>query len=88
MIWKEFKDLLIFKKNKSLEVNNGNKSECMKKKVKIIQKWWIYYYEMSTLKHFSFNKPSSDGEKCCLNSDGYFIKITKREKVYIQRKNS
>ena len=26
-----------------MEVNNGNKSDSMKKIEKVIQKWWIYY---------------------------------------------
>ena len=44
-----------------MEVNNGNKSDITKKieKNKVIQKWWIYYYEKSTLKRLGFNKPSS-----------------------------
>ena len=43
-----------------MEVNNGNKSDSMKKIEKQSnQKWWIYYNGKSTLKRFSFNKPSS-----------------------------
>ena len=43
------------------------------------------------IKRFGFNRPSSglwDGEKCCLNSDGCFIKLMVEEKMHIQRKNS
>ena len=38
------------------------------------------------LKRFAFNKTSSglqDDEKCCLNRDGYFIKITEEKKDLI-----
>ena len=38
------------------------------------------------LKRFGFNKPSSGlwgGEKCCWNSDGFFVKITREEKKFL-----